>query len=282
MQPYEDPFGDTPFKATPTSESGVPAQPQGFASTTSFHPAINQISEQPQPFAPKVDEVSNFNFGDTFSGISYTSTPNSQLPSTNPQFMSQEMSTPNQDIDILADILPPSGPSPLPASQAPFPAPVGQPAQLYSQPGSTAPVASYFAPQAPSGPAAQHNSGFLPQSGFTGSVVSNMAPQAPAGTTAQYNGASFLQQSQPTAPVVSHMAPQAVGPVQNNDVLGSSHPQVGPTNSMNSLPNNPASMGQLAIVPQPSKDKFETKSTVWADTLNRGLVNLNISGCECL
>ncbi|URD75116.1 ENTH [Musa troglodytarum] len=29
-----------------------------------------------------------------------------------------------------------------------------------------------------------------------------------------------------------------------------------------------------------SKDKFETKSTVWADTLNRGLVNLNISGAK--
>ncbi|KAJ6680417.1 EPSIN/ENT-RELATED [Salix purpurea] len=39
-----------------------------------------------------------------------------------------------------------------------------------------------------------------------------------------------------------------------------------------------SSTGSLAIVPQPSKDKFETKSTVWADTLSRGLVNLNISG----
>ena len=33
--------------------------------------------------------------------------------------------------------------------------------------------------------------------------------------------------------------------------------------------------------PQP-KDKFETKSTVWADTLSRGLVDLNISGREFL
>lgn len=32
----------------------------------------------------------------------------------------------------------------------------------------------------------------------------------------------------------------------------------------------------------PSKEKFAAKSTVWADTLSRGLVNLDISGCKCL
>jgi len=38
---------------------------------------------------------------------------------------------------------------------------------------------------------------------------------------------------------------------------------------------------QNAVSQPSSKDKFETKSTVWADTLSRGLVNLNISGREC-
>lgn len=37
-----------------------------------------------------------------------------------------------------------------------------------------------------------------------------------------------------------------------------------------------------SLVSQPSKDKLKQKSTVWADTLSRGLVNLNISGRECL
>jgi epsin len=54
----------------------------------------------------------------------------------------------------------------------------------------------------------------------------------------------------------------------------------GPNTSMASQTALPSSTGSLAIVPQPSKDKFETKSTVWADTLSRGLVNLNISGRE--
>ncbi|KAM0024928.1 putative ENTH domain-containing protein [Helianthus debilis subsp. tardiflorus] len=46
-------------------------------------------------------------------------------------------------------------------------------------------------------------------------------------------------------------------------------------------PSVTASTGALAIVPQqPAKEKFETKSTVWTDTLNRGLVNLNIDGSK--
>lgn len=52
---------------------------------------------------------------------------------------------------------------------------------------------------------------------------------------------------------------------------------------MTSQPALTASSGALALVPQqeqPSEDKFETKSTVWADTLSRGLVSLNISGRE--
>ncbi|KAL8259968.1 hypothetical protein R6Q59_027921 [Mikania micrantha] len=40
-----------------------------------------------------------------------------------------------------------------------------------------------------------------------------------------------------------------------------------------------ASTGALVLIPQ-EPAKFETKSTVWADTLNRGLVNLNIAGSK--
>ncbi|KAI3823147.1 hypothetical protein L1987_04579 [Smallanthus sonchifolius] len=59
-------------------------------------------------------------------------------------------------------------------------------------------------------------------------------------------------------------------------------PQLQSNTSMTTqLPSVTASTAALAIVPQqPAKEKFETKSTVWADTLNRGLVNLNISGSK--
>lgn len=56
------------------------------------------------------------------------------------------------------------------------------------------------------------------------------------------------------------------------------------TNQLNLLPQAglqaPINIEVKAVNSSPSKDKFETKSTVWADTLSRGLVNLNISGCK--
>ncbi|KAK4768547.1 hypothetical protein SAY87_003688 [Trapa incisa] len=81
---------------------------------------------------------------------------------------------------------------------------------------------------------------------------------------------------QASAPVI----PQVPIQVPNYDVYSNSQfPQTGRTISMVSQANVSSSPGSLALVPQqPSKDKFETKSTVWADTLSRGLVNLNISG----
>ena len=51
---------------------------------------------------------------------------------------------------------------------------------------------------------------------------------------------------------------------------------------MTSQSSESASTGSLAIIPQTSKDKFEPKSAVLADTLSRELVNLNISGRKCL
>ncbi|KAL4591246.1 hypothetical protein LXL04_004203 [Taraxacum kok-saghyz] len=58
-------------------------------------------------------------------------------------------------------------------------------------------------------------------------------------------------------------------------------PHYNPSNFYQQQPSLTASTGALALVPQqPTDKKFETKSTVWADTLNRGLVNLNISGSK--
>ncbi|KAJ7957368.1 Clathrin interactor EPSIN like [Quillaja saponaria] len=390
--PFEDPFGDSPFKAIPSSET-APSQQQTSTSTDIFQPAINQSVEPPQPGAPKMDTVSNFGFGETLSGLTYDVS--SSHPPTSTQFLSQEFSTPPQDIDILADILPPaplptmtaqltftaaSGQADVPSfspssmqptptafsastgqlalpsfsvptgqtAQQPFSAPPGQPAQqsysappgqpalqAFSSPTSqhmqqafSAPtiqttqptffshsgqplysngnIYSEFHPQPPQPQAGHISTGnFLPQGSML-PVSSRMAPQTSAqsnyfphqgGSTpitshtttqtlngpVQFNNGKFHPQQGATAPVSSHVTQQkhlGPGENQNSDVLSSLLGQSG-TNAANALQHgSSSSTGSLSMVPQPSKDKFETKSTVWADTLSRGLVNLNISGSK--
>ena len=82
--------------------------------------------------------------------------------------------------------------------------------------------------------------------------------------------------------LITHQTPGTPSGNQSNDMMGSLFGQAvtnAPHASQYSVSSSTASN---ALVPhQPSKDKFETKSTVWADTLSRGLVNLNISGREC-
>lgn len=306
MQPFEDPFGDSPFKAIPSADS-VLTQQQTSASTNSFQPTANQAAEVPQLGAPQ-HTVSNLDFGDTFSGLTYSGPSVSGIqPPTNSQYFPQELSTPQQNTDILADILPPSGPSPAFTSHPSFAAPTGQPAQptanIY---GTFHPQAGPIVPQIQAGAPAQLSSGsLLPQAGFTSLPTSQMTPQTPAGLTSQVNGGNvFPQHASPqaptgpamqfnsgnflpaqgaAAPVATHLAHQtSTGPavLHNNDHLGNLLPQAGlnaPGTSQQNLPSSTA----LSIVPQPAKDKFETKSTVWTDTLSRGLVNLNISGREC-
>ncbi|KAL8255510.1 hypothetical protein R6Q59_030577 [Mikania micrantha] len=102
--------------------------------------------------------------------------------------------------------------------------------------------------------------GFSPSNGQTGKPNNNpygsLSPQGqptPAPTPQAVSISSFYQQSQ----------------LQSNTSLAMQPPSV------------TASTGALAVVrQQPAEEKFETKSTVWADTLNRGLVNLNISGSK--
>ncbi|KAL3572896.1 hypothetical protein D5086_026800 [Populus alba] len=301
-QAFEDPFGDSPFKATPTD--AFSAQ-QPTASAAPFQPTMNQNTEMPNAVAPPN--------GDTFSAMTY-SAPNVQPPSTNPHFLPQEMSSSHPETDILADILPPSGPSAV-ASQAGFSLPSGQhpqpgasvygnfnsppgnmvlpaaphmapqgqqlsSANFFTQGGSPAPIHSNMSLQPPTGTVVQFNNGNLvPQQGSMAPVLSQFSHHTPTGSAPQYNSGSFLPQHGSTFPVASqftYQTPSASSP-QHNDVLGNLFSQ-GPNTSMASQTALPSSTGSLAIVPQPSKDKFETKSTVWADTLSRGLVNLNISG----
>ncbi|CAK7348953.1 unnamed protein product [Dovyalis caffra] len=297
-QAFEDPFGDSPFKATPTENFSAQ---QPTSSAAPFQPTVNQSAEMPNAVAPP-----NV---DTFSGMTYSSS-NVQPPSTNPHFLPQEMSSSYPETDILADILPLSAPSAV-ASQAGFSLPTGQPPQpgasVYGNFNSPAgnmvlPAAPHMAPQAQqlssanflpqggspapinsnmaAGPMAQFNNGnLLPQQGSTTPAVSQFSHHTATGSAQQYNSGNFLPQHASTVPVASqftYQTPTASSP-QQNDVPGNMFSQ-GPNNFMASQTTLPSSTGSLAIVPQPSKDKFETKSTVWADTLSRGLVNLNISG----
>lgn len=351
IQTFEDPFGDTPFKALPSTDN-APAPQQTMASTAPFH--LNQNAEMPQPAASQGESVNNFE--ESFYGMTYSApnVPNVQPSPGNSQFLPQELSTSQQDTDVLADILPPPGPSPAAASQVPFSTPAGQPAHsnanIYGsfqpQTGSMSPAAPYVEPQMSSGSAAQFsNNNFISQGSSAASVTSYMAPQTPAGPTAQFNSGDFLAHQgsavpaasqfahqnpavpvgahqdptgqafvhqnpagpasgyqhptgpafghqNPTGPLSAHQNPNGsafahqnpTGPTQqNNDLLNNFLPQA-PTPPVASQPVLPSSTGSLAIVPQPqqSKAKFETKSAVWADTLSRGLVNLNISGRKFL
>ncbi|XP_039071052.1 clathrin interactor EPSIN 2-like isoform X1 [Hibiscus syriacus] len=273
-QGFDDPFGDDPFKAVPSTDA-APAVQQISTSMPTFQPATNQNAVVPQPPSANFETATNFNFGDSFSANAYSapSVSSVQPPSTNSQFLPQELSTPNLESDILADVFPASGPaqpsvdmygqsmqpSANPYSQPPQPGanPYGQPAQPNANP--------YAQPMQP----ILNNSycDFNPQ-------TVSMSPQIPE-SAAQISNGSFNSHIGSNAPVSSHMAAQ---PQNNNDVMGGLVSQPGSKPSMAPQTVTPSSTGALAIVPvsQPSKDKFE--SAVWADTLNRGLVNLNISG----
>ncbi|XP_028759763.1 clathrin interactor EPSIN 3 [Neltuma alba] len=137
--------------------------------------------------------------------------------------------------------------------------------------GSTASIPSSMVSQAPTGQDSQSANHFLQQGGSTA--------QSPFGPASQHNSGNFVAQQGTAAPFGSSIThqPQSVPGGKQNDVLGSL-----PGSSGGSAPNASSyavsSSGPIAVVSLQSKDKFETKSTVWADTLSRGLVNLNISG----
>ncbi|KAL8122448.1 clathrin interactor EPSIN 2-like isoform X1 [Apium graveolens] len=274
-QPFEDPFGDTPFKAIPSTEN-FSAQQQNV-SPSSFHPnPSHPVVQQPTL------QENSFDFGET---------------------------------DILADILPPPGSSPsgfsaqtvLSASQTGFASQTNEPETSFQgqiiQPTSTAGFQSQprqsssqtsFPPQvthvssmidyAEQAGQTSKQAGFPHQSGqypsFTG-FPSQASSAQPAGfpSPSQYShpgpnyNVNFNQQPAFAASTVESLAAQSPS--------GSPGPAPQLQQAESSSRMAPASLDStnyLAVVPQPAKDKFEPKSTIWKDTLNRGLVNLNISG----
>lgn len=261
-QPFDDPFGDGPFRAIATTDA-APFQSQNIAPTSSFV-ASSELSQSTNPYG--------------------------QVPSAmTSSFAPQDFPTSNQDaIDILADILPPC------ESSHPIPSQMSVPSQPvlmngYSSQAGQHEMQKSFPPQT----ALQNN--FVAQSGFPGQPgavpgfdgQTNPEPQTgfagptphPAQKTANYHGNYLQQQQQAEAAPQMGSQPSPVGPTlqySNSNLL----PQTSHGSFVSTAPSQstvPASTA-LALVPQPAKDKFETKSTVWADTLSRGLVNLDISG----
>ncbi|KAK4489116.1 hypothetical protein RD792_004910 [Penstemon davidsonii] len=168
-----------------------------------------------------------------------------------------------------------------PGQPAGFPTQLGQPAGFPTQSGQHSLHESY--PLQSTEP--------VPQTGFMGH---SMAPSFPvqAGQVSQMG--AYSQSGQPTA-LTSF--PSQIGSSQTNFQASAQQNQpnsnlYGAYNSQHnflsqsgstvpvSTQTSPEAPMSSAIVPIQSKDKFETKSTVWADTLSRGLVNLNISGSK--
>lgn len=273
--PFDDPFGDSPFKAV-LSTNNEPSH-QEFTSAPTFQGTPNQIVADISQSVAAVDAATNLGFSDMLPGLTYapTSLSNAQIPSENTQYFLQEAAAQDEDTDILAGILPPSGPSPSIASQEAFPVPSGQPIPSGPSLSMNQQVSSSF----PAGQPAQPNANVYGSFTVSTPVSPHMFPQTQA--DAQYYNSSLPAQSASVAPMASQIAPQpptGAMPQQSNMLPGSFIPQSehDPIASQQLT----SSVDSLALVPKPAADKFDPKSTVWADTLSRGLVNLNISGAK--
>lgn len=125
--------------------------------------------------------------------------------------------------------------------------------------------------------------GMLSPEAGTAAFVPSQVTQHAAPTNIQTTHSNLLPQSGPPAPLASQAAPviaQVPQPTATNIQAGP-HMNILSQSGLSGLPSPLGAVSTSALPPaktQPSKEKFETKSTVWADTLSRGLVNLNISG----
>ncbi|PQQ10394.1 clathrin interactor EPSIN 2-like [Prunus yedoensis var. nudiflora] len=149
------------------------------------------------------------------------------------------------------------------------------------QGGPTAPITSHVAPQTPTGPIAQFNSGnfisqqggfstpnsgnyFSQQGGSTAPITSYMAPQTHTGPAAQLNGGNFHPQQGSVGPVAS----QAVHKLQPDQVCSTTVmflatiSTTGPNTSMGSHQALSSSTGALSLVAQPPKDKLSQVSSL--------------------
>ncbi|KAA3480247.1 clathrin interactor EPSIN 2-like isoform X4 [Gossypium australe] len=270
-QPSANPYGlPPPPSANPYGQSsanpyGQPTQPNAIPYGQSAQPNANPYGQPAQPNANPYGQPAQPNANPYSQPVQVHANPYGQpaQPNANPY---------NQPAQPNAN---PYG-QPTQPNANPYGQPVQPSANPYAQPTQSVSAA----PQIP-GSTAQSSSGSL-MIGSNGPVSSQMAaqPPSPAAPAIQFNTGNFISQQGSAVPVESQSAQTTndSGAHNNSDVLGGFFSQPGPNASVAPQTAPPSSTGALAIVLQPSKDKFEPKSAVWADTLSRGLVNLNISG----
>ncbi|KAK9046548.1 hypothetical protein V6N11_052435 [Hibiscus sabdariffa] len=264
-QGFDYPFGDSPFKAFPSNDVGQ-FQQQISTSMPTFQPTTNQNVEVPQPPSAKFKSITDFNFGDTFSADAYSSSSVSafQPPLANSQFFPRELSTPNQESDLLADILPPSGPAYDAASHAAFSAPTNQSsppiptysqsaqqdiygqqtqsgANMYRQPTQSS-ANLYGQPAQPS--ASPHGQSGQPSSNGYAALPNAEPPKPdddPYGQPAQTNASPYGQLAQPNANPYGQPAQPNASPYGQP-----AQPNVNPYGQLAQPNANPN--GQLALV----------------------------------
>ncbi|XP_051149928.1 clathrin interactor EPSIN 2-like [Andrographis paniculata] len=248
-QSLDDPFGDGPFKATSSTESAsiqtqIPLRP---------NPINSNSTHSPEAAEPPSQRPAN-EFGGNYHNA--TSDPSG--------FPKQEFSIPNPEVDILAGILSPSAHSSFVNTQA----------QNVSSPQTSQSMSE-------AGVSSLTNQATLPNS-FQAQPGYPLQPASSALQAGQTMPLSFPIQAGRSSQMgfgstqLSHAPPHANFYGTYNSL--SIAPASAYTNSAQMQSTNQSSTGLAAAAPQSSTDKFETKSSVWADTLSRGLVNLNISG----
>ncbi|KAH7691481.1 epsin protein [Dioscorea alata] len=292
-QASENPFGDSPFKATQESYSApqqnfVPqasfqAFPESAPPAASFQPFSGSfgVAESAPPAAPvtNVEPIPTFDFGDSLGGITYTpSAANGQQSTVNNAFGGTDFTAGPGSNGFLDTLLPQTGPSQLVSSPAPqsFTHATSQPfAPSNVQSLNTLPQSGLLAPPVsqvvqPQGPSALSS---LPPQPFTPATPQ---PFAPANIQSQQAGhLNALPQSGLSTSSVSQ-----VGQPQGSSSLQTTYSNPFPQSSPLASEVVPYSSAGAPVKSHPAKEKFETKSTVWADTLSRGLVDLNISGAK--
>ncbi|XP_077227079.1 clathrin interactor EPSIN 3-like [Tasmannia lanceolata] len=90
---------------------------------------------------------------------------------------------------------------------------------------------------------------------------------------------SNVSNIQPPLTIPEFLPPELPSSQQSSGSFGNLLSHSGTAAPITSQAAFPSPTG-LPVKAQPPNDKFEPKSTVWADTLSRGLVNLNISGSK--
>lgn len=285
VQTFADPFGESPFKAVYSSDVQDQAHFHRGASFTAATYSTPDIPVQPQPNShhPHEETLQHQNIGvladllpppESLPGVSH---PTFQVPNSQPV---QPHFPVQPNFNNLENFQQAGHTAPVNFQNQTEPGREFGNGLFMAQGGSSAHANSYMAPPN-SGPNAQpHNFGYsqdrsvVPPSAHVAHQITRPPAQLASGNFNAPHG--FVA---PVASQVSYQTSNFPGAKSEPDVMGNFHPQAGHYTSMASQQIS-HSAGSLSTASQPSKNKFETKSTVWSDTLSRGLVNLNISGRE--